>query len=61
LVAANAELTKRAQEQNVVSSAERQWKNLYENIKKEKQESLEELRELQIVVNGMEQQAKEMM
>jgi len=61
LAAANAELTKRAQERNVVSSAERQWKNLYENIKKEKQEALEQLRELQIVVNGMEQQAKDMM
>jgi len=61
LAAANAELTKKAQERNVVSSAERQWKNLYENIKKEKQEALEQLHELQIMVNGMEQQAKEMM
>jgi len=36
LAVANVELTKRAQERNMVSSAERQWKNLYENIKKEK-------------------------
>jgi len=61
LAAANAELKKKAQEWNVVSSAERQWKNLYENIKKEKQEALEQLHELQIMVNGMEQQAKKMM
>jgi len=61
LAAVNVELTKRAQEWDVVSSAERQWKNLYENIKKEKQEALEQLCELQVVVNGMNQQAKEMM
>ena len=61
LAAANAELTKRAQEWDVVSSVERQWKNLYENVKKEKQEALEQLCELQIVVDDMEQQAKEIM
>jgi len=45
----------------MVSSVERQWKNLYENIKKEKQEALKQLCELQIVINNMEQQTKEMM
>ena len=61
LAAFNVELAKRAQERDVVSSVERQWKNLYENIKKEKHEALEQLRKLQIVINAMEQQAKEMM
>ena len=61
LAIANVELTKRAQERDMVSSVERQWKNLYENIKKEKQEALKQLCELQIVINNMEQQTKEMM
>jgi len=56
LAATNAELTKRAQERDVVLSAERQWKNQEIVIN-----GMEQLRELQIVINGMEQQAKEMM
>jgi len=37
LAAANTELTMRAQERDTASSAECQWKNLYEVIKREKQ------------------------
>ena len=34
LYAANKELTMRAEERNMALSAERQWKNLYEDIKR---------------------------
>jgi len=61
LVAANTELTMRAQECDIASSAERQWKSLYEVIKREKQEALRRLRDLQVLINEMEQQMKEMM
>ena len=61
LVAANTELTMRAQECDIASSAERQWKSLYEVIKREKQEALRRLRDLQVLINKMEQQMKEMM
>jgi len=51
----------RAQEHDTTSSAECQWKNLYEVIKREKQEALRRLLDLQVRINGMEQQMKEMM
>jgi len=40
-------------------SAERQWKNLYEDIKKDKQEALRRLQELQLQVNTMKHQMEE--
>jgi len=40
-------------------SAERQWKNLYEDIKKDKQEALRRLQELQLEVNSMKHQMEE--
>ena len=61
LAAANTKLTMRAQERDTASSVERQWKNLYEVIKREKQEALRRLRDLQVRINGMERQMKEMM
>jgi len=54
LAAANTELTMRAQERDIASSVERQLKNLYEVIKREKQETLRRLRDLQVRINGME-------
>ena len=61
LAAANKELTIRAQERNVASSAECQWKNLYEDIKRDKQEAMRRLQDLQIQVNVMEHQVKDTM
>ena len=61
LAAANTELSMRAQERDIASSAERQWKSLYEDIKREKQEALRRLHDLQVEVNDMEQQMKEVM
>jgi len=61
LTTANIELTMRVQERDTASSAERQWKNLYEVIKREKQEALRRLRDFQVKINEMEQQMKEMM
>jgi len=51
----------RAQERDIASSTERQWKSLYEDIKREKQATLRRLCDLQVEVNGMEQQMKEVM
>jgi len=51
----------RAQERDTASLAERQWKSLYEVIKREKQEALRRLPDLQVRINEMEQHMKEMM
>jgi len=59
LYAANKELAMRAEERNMALSAERQWKNLYEDIKKDKQEALRRLQELQLQVNSMKHQMEE--
>jgi len=59
LSAANKELTMRVQERNTALLAERQWKNLYEDIKRDKQEVMKRLQDLQIQVNVMEQQVEE--
>jgi len=59
LSAANKELTMRVQERNTALLAERQWKNLYEDIKRDKQEVIKRLQDLQIQVNVMEQQVEE--
>jgi len=59
LSAANKELTMRVQERNTALLAVRQWKNLYEDIKKEKQEVVKRLQDLQIQVNVMEHQVEE--
>ena len=59
LAAANAELTRRAQERNIASSSEHQWKSLYEEIKRDKQEALQKLRDLQDKINDMDRQMKE--
>jgi len=61
LSAANKELTMRVQERNKALLAERQWKNLYEDIKKDKQEVVKRLQGLQIQVNVMEHQVEETM
>jgi len=53
LAVANTELTMRAQERDTASSAESQWKNLYEVIKREKQEVLRRLCDLQVRINEM--------
>jgi len=60
LAVANTELIMRAQERDTASSAERQWKSLYEVIKREKQEALRRLCDLQVRINKMEYQMKEM-
>ena len=49
----------RVEERNMALSAERQWKNLYEDIKKDKQEAMRRLQELQLRVNSMEHQVEE--
>jgi len=59
LSAANKELTMRVQERNTTLLAEHQWKNLYEDIKRDKQEVVKRLQDLQIQVNFMEQQVEE--
>jgi len=59
LSTANKELTMRVQERNTALLAERQWKNLYEDIKRDKQEVMKRLQDLQIQVNVMEQQVEE--
>ena len=59
LSAANKELAMRVEERNMALSAERQWKNLYEDIKKDKQEAMRRLQELQLRVNSMEHQVEE--
>jgi len=59
--AANKELTMRIQERNTALLAERQWKNLYEDIKRDKQEVVKRLQDLQMQVNVMEHQVEETM
>jgi len=59
LSAANKELAMRVEERNMALSAERQWKSLYEDIKRDKQEALRRLQELQLRVNSMEHQVEE--
>ena len=59
LSAANKELAMRVEERNMALSAERQWKNLYEDIKRDKQEAPRRLQELQLQVNSMEHQVEE--
>ena len=54
LSATNKGLTIRVQERNTALLAERQWKNLYEDIKKDKQEVVKRLQDLEIQVNVME-------
>ena len=49
----------RIEERNMALSTERQWKNLYEDIKKDKQEAMRRLQELQLRVNSMEHQVEE--
>ena len=57
----NKELTMRVQERNTALLVECQWKNLYEDIKKDKQEIVKRLQDLQIQVNVMEYQVEETM
>jgi len=59
LAAANKELAMRVEERNMALSAERQWKNLYADIKKDKQEAMGKLQELQLQVNSLERQMEE--
>jgi len=59
LSTANKELTMRAHERNAALLAECQWKNLYEDIKRGKQEALRRVQELQLQVNSMEHQVEE--
>ena len=61
LFVANKELTMKVQERNTTLLAEHQWKNLYEDIKKDKQEVVKRLQDLQIQVNVMEHQVEETM
>ena len=61
LSAANKELKMRVQERNTALLAERQWKNLYEDIKRDKQEVMKRLQDLQIQVNVMEHQVEKTM
>jgi len=61
LSAANKELTMRVQERNTALLAESQWKNLYEDIKRDKQEVMKRLQDFQIQVNIMEHQVEETM
>ena len=61
LSTANKELTMRVQERNTALLAERQWKNLYEDIKRDKQKVVKRLQDLQIQVNVMEHQVEETM
>ena len=61
LSAANKELTMRVQERNTALLAERQWKNLYEDIKRDKQEVVKGLQDLQMQVNAIEHQVEEIM
>jgi len=49
----------RVHERDVALSAERQWKILYDDVKRDKQVTLEQLLELQARVNDMERLMKE--
>ena len=49
----------RVQERNTTLLAKCQWKNLYEDIKRDKQEVVKRLQDLQIHVNVMEHQVEE--
>jgi len=59
LSTADKELTMRVQERNISLLDECQWKNLYKDIKRDKQEVVKRLQDLQIQVNVMEQQVEE--
>ena len=53
LMAANAELASKSREKNTVIMSEQQWKNLYEAVKKDKQEVLSKLCDLREKYDSM--------
>jgi len=59
LAVTNDELAMRVHERDASLSTERQWKILYDDVKRDKQVTLEKLLELQARVNDMEQLMKE--
>ncbi|KOM56398.1 hypothetical protein LR48_Vigan10g229000 [Vigna angularis] len=60
LAAASRELSMRVNEKNVALEKGRQWKQLYEEAKRDKREALKRLREAQVQVQESGHQMKEM-